>query len=164
MIEREQFYIDKYKPEYNILKVAGSSYGFRHSEASKELISQLAKGRRFSTETLLKMKERTILEEVKLIISVALKGRGVSQRTRKLMSVAASGRKRNQETLLKMALNNNKRQPIILTNLESGIYKKFLFIKDAAEYLATSHTQIRNYLKKNKPYKGYTISLGVVKE
>jgi len=96
LIEREQFYIDKYKPEYNILKVAGSSYGFRHSEASKELLSQLAKARRFSTETLLKMKERTILGEVKLRISVALKGRGVSQKTRKLMSVAASGRKRTQ--------------------------------------------------------------------
>ncbi len=59
-------------------------------------MSQLAKGRRFSTETLLKMKERTILQEVKLRISVAIKGRGVSQKTRKLMSVAASGRKLTQ--------------------------------------------------------------------
>jgi hypothetical protein len=42
-------------------------------------MSQLAKGRRFSTETLLKMKERTILEEVKLRISVALKGREFSK-------------------------------------------------------------------------------------
>ncbi len=125
-------------------------------------MSQLAKGRRFSTETLLKMKERTILQEVKLRISVAIKGRGVSQKTRKLMSVAASGRKLTQETLLNMALNN-KTQCIILTNLESGIYKKFLLMKDAAEYLVTSHTQIRNYLKNNQPYNGYTISLGKLK-
>lgn len=48
LIEREQFYIDKCKPEYNILKVAGSSFGFRHSEASRELMSQLTKGRSFS--------------------------------------------------------------------------------------------------------------------
>ena len=79
LMEREQFYIDNYKPEYNILKVAGSSFGFRHSEASKELMSLLAKGRLFSTETLLKMKERTVSEEVKLKISAALKGRKVTQ-------------------------------------------------------------------------------------
>lgn len=42
LIEREQFYIDICKPEYNILKVAGSSFGFRHSEAYRELMSQLA--------------------------------------------------------------------------------------------------------------------------
>ena len=29
--------------------------------------------------------------------------------------------------------------------------------------MATSHTQICNYLKNNKPYKGYIISLGEVK-
>lgn len=80
------------------------------------------------------MKEKTIPKEVKLKISAALKGRKVSQKTRKLMSAAASGRKRPEKTLLKMALNNNKRQPIILTDLESGICKKFIFMRDAAEY------------------------------
>jgi group I intron endonuclease len=31
-IEREQYYIDLYKPEYNILKLAGSSLGYTHTE------------------------------------------------------------------------------------------------------------------------------------
>lgn len=128
LMEREQFYIDKYKPEYNILKVAGSSFGFRHSEASRELMSQLAKGRLFSTETLLKRKVRTVSEEVKLRINAAFKGREVSQETRKLMSAAASGRIRTEETLLKRALNYNKIQPIILTKLETGIAKNFIFM------------------------------------
>ena len=79
------------------------------------------------------------------------------------MSTAALGRKLTKETLLKMALNNNKRQPIILTNLDSSSSKEFLFMKDAAKYLNTSHTQVRNYIKKNKPYKGYSISLREVK-
>jgi group I intron endonuclease len=163
LMEREQFYIDKYKPEYNILKVAGSSFGFRLSKASKELMSLLAKGRFFCTETLLKMKERTVSEEVKLKISAALKGRKITEETKKLISTAALGRKRTKKTLLKMAFNNNKRQPIILTNLESDSSKEFIFMKDAAEYLKTSHTQIRNYLKNNKPYKGYSIYLKEVK-
>jgi len=30
--DREQYYIDLLKPEYNILQTAGSSLGFKHSE------------------------------------------------------------------------------------------------------------------------------------
>jgi len=37
-IEREQYYLDHLKPEYNILKVAGSSLGFKHSDVTKEKI------------------------------------------------------------------------------------------------------------------------------
>jgi len=33
---REQFYLDKLKPEYNILEQAGSSLGFKHSEKTLE--------------------------------------------------------------------------------------------------------------------------------
>ncbi len=39
LLQREQFYFDTLNPEYNILKVAGSPLGYRHSEASKKLIS-----------------------------------------------------------------------------------------------------------------------------
>jgi len=35
LIKREQYYIDLLQPEYNILKVAGSRLGFKHSEATK---------------------------------------------------------------------------------------------------------------------------------
>lgn len=39
LIDREQYYLDKLEPEYNILKKAGSLSGFKHSEATKELMS-----------------------------------------------------------------------------------------------------------------------------
>jgi group I intron endonuclease len=159
LIGREQFYMDKYEPELNILKVAGSTLGFKHSEATKELMSQLAKGRILSEETLLKMRDRTVSEEVKKIISAALKGRKFSPETLKSMSEAALGRKASEETKLKLALNNNKRQSVTLINIETGESKEFLFMKDAAEYLGTSHTQVRNYYNKNKPYNGYVINL-----
>lgn len=34
-IEKEQYYLDLFKPEYNILKKAGSLLGFKHSEETK---------------------------------------------------------------------------------------------------------------------------------
>jgi len=35
LIIREQYYIDKLNPEYNILKIAGTNLGFKHSNISK---------------------------------------------------------------------------------------------------------------------------------
>jgi group I intron endonuclease len=46
LIKREQYYLDTLKPEYNILKKAGSSFGYKHS-----------------LETLLKFKERRLSPE-----------------------------------------------------------------------------------------------------
>jgi hypothetical protein len=43
-IKKEQYYIDLLKPEYNILKVAGSLLGYLHTEESKKKISDGMKG------------------------------------------------------------------------------------------------------------------------
>jgi len=52
ILEREQYYLDFLKPEYNILKVAGSSFGYKHSE-----------------EVLLKMKTRIASKDARLKMS-----------------------------------------------------------------------------------------------
>lgn len=56
-IKREQYYIDEYKPEYNILKYVGSMRGFQHSE-----------------ETLVKLRNRKVSEEVRVLLSEIKKG------------------------------------------------------------------------------------------
>lgn len=40
VVKREQHYIDKIKPEYNILKFAGSRLGLIHSQFSKDLMKK----------------------------------------------------------------------------------------------------------------------------
>jgi group I intron endonuclease len=54
-IAREQYYLDLLKPEYNILSVASSSLGKRHSEETKSKISNTLKGKSLSEETKVKM-------------------------------------------------------------------------------------------------------------
>ena len=61
-INREQFYIDLIKPSMNILQMAGSSLGFKHSEETKALISLANSGinhslygKKHLAETLAKM-------------------------------------------------------------------------------------------------------------
>lgn len=55
IVEREQYYFDKLKPEYNILKFARSLYGFKHSTESIERIRIGHLGRKHSEVTKLKL-------------------------------------------------------------------------------------------------------------
>lgn len=50
LLDREQYWIDKLHPEYNILKAAGSTLGFHHSEETKAKISNTTKGIKKSKE------------------------------------------------------------------------------------------------------------------
>jgi group I intron endonuclease len=54
-IDREQYYLDILKPEYNLLSVASSSLGKLHSSETKSKISNTLKGRSLSEETKVKM-------------------------------------------------------------------------------------------------------------
>jgi hypothetical protein len=51
LILREQFYIDELKPEYNILKVAGSSLGYKHNYEILAKMSEARKSKCHSAET-----------------------------------------------------------------------------------------------------------------
>lgn len=53
LINREQYYIDLLNPEYNILKVAGSMLGFKHSPET--LLKY--KNRKFSSEAIINMRK-----------------------------------------------------------------------------------------------------------
>lgn len=46
LIEREQYYMSLLHPEYNVLTIAGSNLGFKHSEATKELFRSLRLARK----------------------------------------------------------------------------------------------------------------------
>ena len=56
ILEREQVYINLLKPEYNILKVAGSLLGYKHTEKSLTKISFNSLGKTHSVETINKIK------------------------------------------------------------------------------------------------------------
>ena len=45
-IEREQYYLDLLKPNYNILQTAGSSLGYKHSEEARKKMSIARTGKK----------------------------------------------------------------------------------------------------------------------
>lgn len=83
ILEQEQYYIDLLKPEYNILSIAGSSLGYKHTEESLIKISKTHSGKTVSAET-------------KALLSEALSGENHhgkthSANTKAKMSLAMSG-------------------------------------------------------------------------
>jgi group I intron endonuclease len=96
ILSREQHYIDSLSPEYNILKVAGSSLGYIHTK-----------------ETLIKMSEvkigKTLSEETKALLSKALSGENHpmfggthSAEAKAKISEARTGTYHSDETKVKM--------------------------------------------------------------
>ena len=60
LIKREQYYIDLLKPEYNILKIAGSSFGRAHTKETKAKIALAMLGKKHSDETRKKISEQRL--------------------------------------------------------------------------------------------------------
>jgi len=73
LLEREQFYLDLLKPEYNILKYAYSMLGYKHSP-----------------EKIALFKLKTISTEHKEILSLTHTGKTVSKETRDKLAVATA--------------------------------------------------------------------------
>ena len=67
LLNREQYYIDKSNPAYNILLTAYSSLGLKHTEQTKNKMSKLALGRKFSKETRAKISAALIGQGGKIV-------------------------------------------------------------------------------------------------
>lgn len=117
LIQREQFYFDKYHPEYNILKIAGSPLGYKHSEATKAKMS------------------------------LANKNQKVSESTRYIKRKILLGKTLDKERLEKMRLSNTLRQSVLLTNSETGDTQEFSSLTEAAEYLEISRAALGYFFK-----------------
>lgn len=104
LIEREQFYFDLLKPDYNMCPIAGSSLGYKHSDNDKQIMSVLAFQRAKNPEYIKKL---SIAHIGKI---PANKGKKTSDEIRKKISEACKGKKRSEESLRKMAETNTGRK------------------------------------------------------
>lgn len=111
LVEREQHWLDLLKPYdlnigYNILKIAGSRLGSKHTEEFKAKRSALYKGRKQSLDIVAKRvasntgKKRT--EETKAKMSAWQKGSKLSDSHKENLSKSHMGHKQSEETKLKI--------------------------------------------------------------
>ena len=122
-INREQYYLDLIKPNYNILQIAGSALGYKHSEEALEKMKKAALGRARDEETKNKIRaslKATLLNNVKAASIRAKVG-------------ASTGTK------------------VKLHDLNSNTTVEYTSFSKAAVALHTTHTTISTYIKSQKP-------------
>lgn len=133
VIEREQYYIDLLKPEYNILKTAGSLLGFKHSE-----------------DTIIKFKK------AKSNDSNPMFSKNHSVETKLKMSDLKFGKLRSEETKSKISLTKSRKVSIYeidtLSNKKIKI-KDFDSYSETAKFLNCSIRTLSRYVDKNILYK-----------
>ena len=143
VIEREQYYLDLLKPEYNILKTAGSCLGLNHSQETKRKLAEANKGKILSELTKAKM-------------SAAKKGVKLSQETRAKLSYAASNKTEEHIAKTKAALGT----AVVVLSLETNETTEYPSIREAARALKTSGVTISKYAHNSKIFRGsYLISI-----
>ena len=143
LLERENFYLDNLKPEYNILKFAYSMLGYKHS-----------------AESILKLKLKKVTVEHKQIISLTHKNKIVSEETRKKLSSAiADFRKNNPDKLTHLKTLAIKRQRVSVLNNKTLEVINFTNQTEAGKHLGVTRQAIHNAIVRNKPIlEVYTIS------
>ena len=148
VIAREQYYIDLLKPNYNILQVAGSFFGYKHTEETLAKMKEMAQNR--SDETKAKLREAALgrtfnhTEETKIKLRDAILGIKRSEETRAKLRVIQSNRKKHPVAGIKLEVKD--------TLTGNTLYYDSLRI--AAKELNSNHKTISNYLKSGKLFQG----------
>lgn len=148
LIEREQYYLDLIKPEYNILTKAYSLFGYKHTP-----------------ENIAKFKLKKISQEHKDILSLTHLGKVVSQETKDKLSLATANYKKDNplspEALANIKAKTTEREGVAVSvlNTQTNEVINFDTLTKAGEYLGVKRQAIRNAIKRESLVKGlYRVS------
>jgi group I intron endonuclease len=136
LTKREQYYFDKLNPKYNILKIAGSSLNFKHSEETKARISKALK--------------RIYVRE-----KSGLFNKTHSEKTKELIKQIALGRIHSEETKLKMSsVRGNFVNIYEKCTLEGfKLIGSFVSARRAAKFLNMSGSTVIRYMRSGEIFK-----------
>jgi len=158
VIEREQYYIDMLKPEYNILKVAGSLFGYKHTPESILKMREIALN--CSDETKAKLREAALgrtykhTEETKMKLRDAILGKTHTEDTKKKLSVIQSNRVKHPVAGVKIEVKD----------MQTGQVFYYDSIRTAGKELKSNHASMLYNLDNGKLFRGrYLITKSFVK-
>lgn len=146
--EREQFWIEKIKPEYNVMS-GGQGRGKRHSDDTR---SKLIKAGKESWE---KKSEKEKASVIKNNLKGPKRGHSVSEKTRKILREKNTGKKQSIETIRKRVETRaqNKQNGYVVNHywgrkmvvcIETGV--TFESVKQASEWLGVHPSNVTKVL------------------
>ena len=127
---RETFYITHFLPYYNVLKQGYSSLGYKHTEATKKLLSELAQNKVHSDKT-------------KSLISKALVGE----------NNPFYNKSHSMDAKLRM-IEANSAYPVYIYNSLNKLLVIFPSVKTLAKLINSNHATIVSYIKKKTLFRG----------
>jgi group I intron endonuclease len=138
-LERETFYISSLKPIYNILSIAGSSLGFKHTQDTKD-----------------KMKAN-YSQERKDQIGNLNKGKSLSNSAKDKLRQSANERYADkdykEQFLLKSKDTLFKGKKVTLYNLAGDTLSEYDSITQVSQVFSCDRKTVRKYLKSGKLFK-----------
>lgn len=139
LMEMETKHITEQKPEYNILQIAGSSLGFKHTEETKK-----------------KMKEG-YTEERREKVRAAQLGMKHSAERRQMASEIAKLRNANQELRAKLSAKASK--PVTLYSKDGSVHSKYSGLRAMAKEWKCCNKTINQAIAKGSTFK----NIGIIK-
>lgn len=130
LAELETYYIVNLKPYYNVLKYGYSSLGFKHTEETKKMLSELAKNRVHS-------------EKTKSLISKALVGE----------NNPFYNKNHSIDSKLRM-IEANSAYPVYIYNSFRNLLVIFPSVLTLAKLINSNHATIVNFIKKGTLFRG----------
>jgi group I intron endonuclease len=159
LLEKEQYYLYKLQPKYNILKLAGSSSGYTHSQESKDKRSKAYKGvyigpksalfgRKHSEDTIEKMRLSRKGENNHFY------GKTHTEKAIVLMREKALNRKHMSETIDKISKSNGNPVNIYEKNSteEFKLIGSFVSARRAAKFLGMSGSTVIRYMNSGQVF------------
>lgn len=153
LLSREQFYIDSLKPEFNILQIAGSALGFKHSAETKALLSEANRGKNHPMYGVTgENHPRFGISLSEEVIANMREAQSKIDRTGLKNSRGMLGRKHSSETVSKQSIAKGG-GTIYVYDSQGLLVNTFSSARKAAVFFSTNHQAIMAYVRNGGVFK-----------
>ncbi len=146
-VQREQYYLDHFDFDYNVLEKANSSLGYKHTEETIEKMKgrQNLLGYKHTEETIEKLKE--LQTNKKHSVKDLEKMRQIWAE-RKFNSLNADLLQSTKPVIeIEKDRKKIKGKIVVVTNIKSNVSTEYISISEAASALNITRTTLRTYIK-----------------
>lgn len=134
-IKREQYYLDNFDFDYNVLEKANSLLGYKHTSVTKDKLRKYQTNKKHSVKSLNKMRELCLCRaEIKLKFK-ALEREELNIKDANTINLQVKTRKKITGKI------------VVVTNTDTKISTEYISISEAATALNVTRFTLRSYIK-----------------